>query len=157
MRRGIAKIADIQVPQTPRTTFSAGLVSGGTSINTIPQRTSMKIDMRSVDMASLNRLADTVQNLIEQAVEEENARWASPDRVLLETTVIGAKPAGALPADSLLAQLTTEATARTDFAVTLAPPQAPTRISRSAWAFRPSSLVEEASAVMIHPRRSVFA
>ena len=29
MRRGIAKIADIQVPQTPRTTFSAGLVSGG--------------------------------------------------------------------------------------------------------------------------------
>ena len=105
MRRGIAKIADIQVPQTPRTTFSAGLVSGGTSINTIPQRTSMKIDMRSVDMASLNRLADTVQNLIEQAVKEENARWTSPDRVLLETTVIGAKPAGALPADSLLAQL----------------------------------------------------
>ena len=120
--RGIAKIADIQVPRTPRTTFSVGLVNGGTSINTIPQLAAMKIDMRSVDMSALNRLAATVQTLIEQAVEEENARWDSPDRIVLETTVIGSKPAGALPEDALLAQLAKEATTRAGFAVTLAPP-----------------------------------
>ena len=124
MGRGIAKIADIQVPQTPRTTFSVGLVNGGTSINTIPQSVSMKIDMRSVDMNELTRLADTVQRLIEQAVAEENARWnsAPADRVSVEKVVIGSKPAGALPADSPLAQLAREATTRTGFAVTLAPP-----------------------------------
>ena len=120
--RSIAKIADIQVPRTPRTTFSVGLVGGGTSINTIPQMATMKIDMRSLDMGALTQLADRVQTLIEQAVAEENARWDSPDRVVLEKTVIGSKPAGSLPEDSLLAQLAKEATIRTGFTVTLAPP-----------------------------------
>lgn len=124
MGRGIARIADIQVPQTPRTTFSVGIVSGGTSINTIPQLASMKIDMRSVDMAALNQLAGTVQTFIEQGVAEENARWpaAPADSVRLETLVIGSKPAGALPKDSLLARLTCEATVRAGFAVTPVPP-----------------------------------
>ena len=34
--RAIAGIADIQVPATPKTTFNVGVISGGTSVNSIP-------------------------------------------------------------------------------------------------------------------------
>jgi metal-dependent amidase/aminoacylase/carboxypeptidase family protein len=34
--RAIAGISDIQVPTTPKTTFNVGIISGGTSVNSIP-------------------------------------------------------------------------------------------------------------------------
>ena len=36
MGRAIAKISDLQVPSSPRTTFNVGRVGGGTAINAIP-------------------------------------------------------------------------------------------------------------------------
>lgn len=65
--RIIAAIADIAVPQQPKTTFNVGMISGGTSINTIAPYAEALLDMRSVDMASLEQLAGQARKIIEQA------------------------------------------------------------------------------------------
>src|SRR4051794_38386321 len=51
--RAIAGIADIQVPDKPKTTFNVGIIQGGTSVNSISAEGIMEVDMRSEDAASL--------------------------------------------------------------------------------------------------------
>src|SRR3989442_13373209 len=51
--RAVAKIAEFQVPSTPRTTFNVGKIGGGTSVNAIPSESWMEVDLRSSDAASL--------------------------------------------------------------------------------------------------------
>ena len=47
--RAVAKIAELQVPGQPRTTFNVGRIGGGTSVNAIPAEAWMEVDMRSSD------------------------------------------------------------------------------------------------------------
>lgn len=114
MGRAVAEIADLTTPLSPRTTFSVGVVSGGSSINAIPQTARMKVDMRSVDPEELSRLASAVQSLVERAVAEENLRWRSAERITFTMKVIGDKPAGTLPEDSVVAQTALAATEAVD-------------------------------------------
>ena len=75
MGRAIAKISDFQTPKNPKTTFSVGVVNGGTSVNVIAAECSMLVDMRSIDSAELAKLSAKFHQAIEEAVDEENARW----------------------------------------------------------------------------------
>ena len=75
MGRAIAKISDFQTPKNPKTTFSVGVVNGGTSVNVIAAECSMLVDMRSVDAGELEKLSAKFHQAIEEAVDEENARW----------------------------------------------------------------------------------
>ena len=75
MGRAIAKISDFQTPKNPKTTFSVGVVNGGTSVNVIAAECSMLVDMRSVDAGELEKLSAKLHQAIEEAVNEENARW----------------------------------------------------------------------------------
>ncbi|MBC8330508.1 MAG: M20/M25/M40 family metallo-hydrolase, partial [Anaerolineae bacterium] len=43
----IGKLTQLQLPQRPRTTLNVGVVSGGTSINTIAAEASFELDLRS--------------------------------------------------------------------------------------------------------------
>ena len=43
----MTKFSKIQVPKSPKTTFSVGVVGGGTSVNSIPFESWMEVDMRS--------------------------------------------------------------------------------------------------------------
>ena len=63
----IAAIADIAVPQQPKTTFNVGIISGGTSINTIAPYAEALLDMRSVDVAALEQLASQAREIIERS------------------------------------------------------------------------------------------
>jgi metal-dependent amidase/aminoacylase/carboxypeptidase family protein len=47
MGRAIAKIAEVRTPHSPKTTFTVGTVSGGTSVNSIAPAATMFLDMRS--------------------------------------------------------------------------------------------------------------
>ena len=53
MGRAIAKIAEVRTPASPKTTFTVGTVSGGTSVNTIAPDAKMAIDIRSDQMEPL--------------------------------------------------------------------------------------------------------
>ena len=96
--RAIAGIADIQVPVTPKTTFNVGIISGGTSVNSIPGTGVMEVDMRSEDAASLAATDAKVQRIIRDALTAENARWKGPAAGKAKLTMIidtmGIRPTG---------------------------------------------------------------
>lgn len=90
-----AKIAEVQVSASPKTTFNIGTITGGTSINTIAREASMDVDLRSESPAQLSGLAAHVEAL---------AAKAEPG-VTVETQVIGERPAGSIPREHPLVQL----------------------------------------------------
>ena len=99
MGRAIAKISDLQTPSDPKTTFTVGTVSGGTSVNAIAAEARMAVDMRSNSTDELLKLEARLLDLVKQAVSEENARWKT-DKLTVEIKLIGDRPAGMVASDS---------------------------------------------------------
>lgn len=103
--RAIAKIAEIQVPATPRTTFNVGIVSGGTSVNTISPLGAMEVDMRSESPAELDKVDAQFQKALQAALREENARWPNArDTVSLKIIDMGVRPAAQINDSSYIAR-----------------------------------------------------
>jgi tripeptide aminopeptidase len=105
--RAIADIADVQVPTSPKTTFNVGVISGGTSVNSIPFSASMDIDMRSETAESLEGVDQQVQKILTNALDAENSRWikqtgARAERAKLSLVVdtIGLRPANSTQTDA---------------------------------------------------------
>jgi tripeptide aminopeptidase len=96
--RAIAGISDIQVPTEPKTTFNVGVISGGTSVNSIPFEGSMEVDMRSESAAELAAVNAKVMSILKQALAAENARWTGPRaaaaKLSLVIDTIGIRPTG---------------------------------------------------------------
>jgi acetylornithine deacetylase/succinyl-diaminopimelate desuccinylase-like protein len=103
MGRAIAKISDLQTPSDPKTTFTVGTASGGTSVNAIAGEAKMAVDMRSNSSEELLKLEARLLDLVKQAVVEENARWHS-DKLSVEIRLIGDRPAGIVAMDSPIVQ-----------------------------------------------------
>ncbi|WP_065751012.1 M20/M25/M40 family metallo-hydrolase [Bradyrhizobium paxllaeri] len=116
MGRAIAKISELQPPSDPKTTFTVGTVTGGTSVNAIAAEARMAVDMRSNSTEELLKLEARLLELVKEAVADENARWKS-DKMTVEAKLIGDRPAGIVPMDSPIVQ----ATQRTVAAVTKGP------------------------------------
>jgi tripeptide aminopeptidase len=116
MGRAIAKIAEFQVPKTPKTTFNVGRVGGGTSVNSIPFEGWMEVDMRSSDAASLAAVDAQFQKAVDAAVVEENTRWSKPGMITVTKDLVGDRPAGNTPADSPIVQTAMAATTALGFA-----------------------------------------
>jgi len=119
MGRAIARLADIRVPDAPRTTFSASVVSGGTSVNSIPSEGIVEVDMRSESAASLAELDAKFQVAIREALREEIAGW--PDSKMPLTLVvdtIGIRPAGSQPDSARIVRVAIETGKALGFPVT---------------------------------------
>jgi tripeptide aminopeptidase len=108
MGRAIARIADLQTPSEPKTTFTVGTVSGGTSVNAIAAEARMRVDMRSDSTEELLKLEARLLDLVKQAVADENARWKT-DKLTVEIKLIGDRPAGIVAMDSPIVQATQRA------------------------------------------------
>jgi tripeptide aminopeptidase len=91
MGRAIAKIADVQTPTDPKTTFTVGTAQGGTSVNGIAGEAHMALDMRSNDEGALLKEEAEILGLVKQAVDDENRRWNS-QALTLEIKLIGDRP-----------------------------------------------------------------
>jgi len=96
----IAAIADIQVPQGPKTTFNVGTIEGGTSVNTIAAEASALLDIRSADARTLDQLARQIRTVIEQQTGVG---------LQTEIEVVGERPAGERSLDDPLVLLAGEA------------------------------------------------
>ena len=95
MGHAIARMSQIPVPTTPRTTYNVGVVSGGTSINSIPSSMQMDIDLRSEACAELKKLNAAFLGIVKQSVDEENrARSTREGRVEADPKLIGDRPCG---------------------------------------------------------------
>jgi acetylornithine deacetylase/succinyl-diaminopimelate desuccinylase-like protein len=110
--RGIARFVAAHVPESPRTSFNIGEIEGGTSVNSIPSRALMKVDLRSESEAELGKLETFLRDSVQSGIDEEMA--AARDRGMaggssmldLKISVLGVRPAGELPESSpLLAAL----------------------------------------------------
>ncbi|UOM33294.1 M20/M25/M40 family metallo-hydrolase [Acuticoccus sp. I52.16.1] len=99
----IAKMAAIEVPREPRTTFCASVVGGGTSINAIPEEVWLDVDLRSTSADELARLDATLADLVAASVAAENARGSTANGVVTaEAVKIGDRPAGATAPDAAI-------------------------------------------------------
>ena len=103
----LAVLAQMELPDEPRSTLNLGTIHGGTSVNSIPESATAAVDFRSI---SAEQLAN-METALEFAVSDAVAYWndmAKPgrirDRGLLRATIekIGDRPAGSLPDDSAL-------------------------------------------------------
>jgi acetylornithine deacetylase/succinyl-diaminopimelate desuccinylase-like protein len=103
MGRAIAKIAEVRTPASPKTTFTVGTVSGGTSVNTIAPDAKMAIDIRSDAMAPLLETEKKILATIEESVAEENRRW-NVNTLSASTRLIGDRPGGMTPASSAIVE-----------------------------------------------------
>src|SRR5690606_8968783 len=94
MGRAITKIADLETPAEPKTTFTVGTVEGGTSVNSIAADAVFALDMRSNDAGELARLEERAKAAALAAVAEENARWNNNGEISVEFRLIGDRPVG---------------------------------------------------------------
>jgi acetylornithine deacetylase/succinyl-diaminopimelate desuccinylase-like protein len=85
----------IQVPADPKTTYSASVIGGGTSVNAIPAEVWLDVDMRSESAEELAKLEKQFLAIVPSAVEAENgARSTKAGKVSAELEPIGDRPAG---------------------------------------------------------------
>lgn len=96
----------LQVPSDPKTTYSVGIVEGGTSVNSIPFSTAMTIDMRSAGKEQLADLETHFLALLQPAVDRENAaRSTANGPITYEARLIGDRPVGATPNNAHITQV----------------------------------------------------
>ena len=93
--RAISRLAAYPAPKEPRTTFNVGRIEGGTSINSIPRKATMEVDLRSAAEAELRRLDAFFRRAMRDAADEENAKRRAGDPELkLKLDLIGERPTG---------------------------------------------------------------
>jgi tripeptide aminopeptidase len=109
--RAVAKLAGYPLPREPRTTFNVGRIEGGATVNAIPEKAVMDVDLRSGTDEELRRLDSFFRRAVKQAADEENLNRRPGDPLLeLKVDLIGERPSGETASDSLLVQLAVEAT-----------------------------------------------
>jgi di/tripeptidase len=101
-----AEFSRIQVAASPKTTYSIGLIGGGTSVNSIPLNGWMEVDMRSESVPDLKRVEDRMLKIVQEAADGENfARSTKEGKITVEAKLIGDRPAGNTDANSEMVQL----------------------------------------------------
>lgn len=91
----VTNLYKINVPADPKTTYSASVVGGGTSVNAIPADVWLDVDMRSASADELAKLEKQFLTIVPNAVEAENAaRSTKAGKVSADLEPIGDRPAG---------------------------------------------------------------
>lgn len=117
--RAIAKISELETPINPKTTFNVGLISGGTSVNTIAEKAGLVVDIRSTSQIELDKLEETLLSILRRAAEEENKRWGSSS-LTVESEIVGDRPAGVQDSNSVIVRASLEASKTLGFEPILA-------------------------------------
>lgn len=92
----VTKLTALKLPEKPRTSLNIGVISGGTTINTIAAEASFELDLRSTDPATLQNLVEDVESLV-AAANRPSVRY--------EAKIIGKRPAGSIPKNHPLVKL----------------------------------------------------
>ena len=110
MAKTVVDLYAVQVPKDPKTTYSASVTGGGTSVNSIPNEVFMEFDMRSESADELAKLDKTLLSIIDGAVAGENAaRNTRFGKITVDPKVIGERPAGGTPPEAAIVGLTAAA------------------------------------------------
>jgi len=103
LARALNLFAHTPVPSSPKTTFNVGVIRGGTSVNSIPESASMRVDIRSTSMTEMERLENSLRHALNLAIDDEteaSERYGASHRrssgLSHELVSIGSRPAGEL-------------------------------------------------------------
>ncbi len=102
--------ADAYTSKGPKTSYNVGVISGGTSINSIPFESVMEIDIRSVDPARLEVMESLLEDAVNQALLDQNQRKRRGPELTVKIDKIGNRPSGELSDQLPLVQRTLAAT-----------------------------------------------
>jgi tripeptide aminopeptidase len=112
LAKAIETFTATTVPSMPKTTFNIGVIRGGTSVNSIPESASMKVDIRSTSMTEMERLEQSLRTALNRVVEDEtmasemrSSAQKRPAGVSCEVIAIGSRPAGELAAGAKILQV----------------------------------------------------
>ena len=112
LARAVATFAEVPVPSSPKTTFNIGVIRGGTSVNSIPESASMRVDIRSTSSKEIEALEQALRAALDRAVEEESraadARCSGHKRfgeLSAEVVAIGNRPGGELAPGARILQV----------------------------------------------------
>lgn len=92
----VARLDDIPLQESPKTSFNAGLFNGGISVNTIAPEATAVLDMRSTSADALADLVAEVERVIDMP---------APAGISVQVEVVGDRPAGELPRNEGLAPI----------------------------------------------------
>jgi acetylornithine deacetylase/succinyl-diaminopimelate desuccinylase-like protein len=111
LARAIHLFSQTRVSSSPKTTFNVGVISGGTSVNSIPESASMRVDIRSSSGVEIERLEYELRRAVDQATEEEvrSSQKLNPSRqpseMDSEIRIIGSRPGGELDGNTRMVQV----------------------------------------------------
>jgi tripeptide aminopeptidase len=106
LSRAMASFSEVHAPESPRTTFNIGVISGGTSVNSIPETATARVDLRSASKAELQKLEDRMRECVSEAWREVPIlHRAGEHRITLAIESIGDRPAAELPLDARIQQI----------------------------------------------------
>jgi tripeptide aminopeptidase len=102
LSHALTEIAAIKLPTDPLTTINVGHISGGTSINSIPESATALLDIRSTDPTQLISTATAVHQIFDEIVTPTTRQKTTTSPAKLHIETIGNRPAAALPDNSPL-------------------------------------------------------
>ena len=106
LSRALARFSELHTPELPRTTFNVGVISGGTSVNSIPESATARVDLRSASMEELQKLEDRLRECVAEAWSEVPLSYrAGEPKVTLAIESIGDRPAAELPANARILEV----------------------------------------------------
>jgi tripeptide aminopeptidase len=97
----VASLDDMPLPAQPKTTLNVGVIEGGTTINSIAAKASCLLDLRSTDPDELAKLVYDIDCLVTHISSQSDA--------VVTMTLIGDRPAGAIPLETDLVRWATDA------------------------------------------------
>jgi tripeptide aminopeptidase len=102
--------ADDYTSSGPKTSYNVGVINGGTSVNSIPFKSSMLIDIRSIEPNRLDDMEEILYNSMQEALKEQNEMKRSGPDLTLTINKIGNRPSGIVEESVPLIQKTIAAT-----------------------------------------------
>ena len=110
LARAIESFRQTPLPVSPKTTFNIGVIRGGTSVNSIPESASMRVDIRSTSTAEIERLERALRLGLDTAVADETKAMSQSGKaralgLSAEIVTIGNRPGGELPPEARILQV----------------------------------------------------
>ncbi len=103
LARLIQALTEVPVPSKPRSSLNVGVISGGTSVNTIAPDAHLELDLRSEGASALAGLVRQVEQIVKEA---------EGPGVKVAQELIGQRPAGKLAASHPLVRIAKRALQR---------------------------------------------
>ncbi len=106
LARAIARFSRTELPAEPKISTNVGVISGGTSVNSIPESASMRVDIRSASPEEIERVERALREAVAEAAAEYPKRARNGSKGIgYEIQLIGCRPAAELDPNARILQV----------------------------------------------------